>query len=162
MATNSNTDSCLKNPIDKRAWRATAYESQKRHDWATKHKCICSYESVSCSVKADSVTPWTVARQAPLSMVFSRKNYWSGLPFPSLGDLPNPGMETVSTALAVRVLIFWATRETLDIYSTSILYLHLYLSIQVQSKKQNTEILKLNYNVFNKITLSDVFKWWLD
>ena len=55
---------------------------------------------------ADSVTPWTVARQAPLSMVFSRKNYWSGLPFPSLGDLPNPGMETVSPALAVRVFIF--------------------------------------------------------
>ena len=40
--------------------------------------------------------PWTVAHQAPLSMGFSRQEYWSGLPFPSPGDLPNPGMEPVS------------------------------------------------------------------
>ena len=37
------------------------------------------------------VIPWTVACQAPLSMGFSRQEYWSGLPFPSPGDLPNPG-----------------------------------------------------------------------
>ena len=40
---------------------------------------------------SDSETPQTVARQAPLSMGFSRQDYWSGLPFPSSGDLPNPG-----------------------------------------------------------------------
>ena len=45
------------------------------------------------------VTPWTVARQASLSMGFSRQEYWSGLPFPSLGDLPNPGIEPESPAL---------------------------------------------------------------
>ena len=39
------------------------------------------------------VTPWTVACQAPLSMGFSRQEYWSGLPFPSLGDLSDPGVE---------------------------------------------------------------------
>ena len=44
-------------------------------------------------------TPWTVARQAPLSMGFSRQAYWSGLPFPSPGDLPNPGIEPGSPAL---------------------------------------------------------------
>ena len=44
-------------------------------------------------------TPWTVARQAPLSMGFSRQECWSGLPFPSLGDLPNPGIEHGSPAL---------------------------------------------------------------
>ena len=44
-------------------------------------------------------TPWTVAHQAPPSMGFSRQEYWSGLPFPSPGDLPNPGMEPVSLAL---------------------------------------------------------------
>ena len=38
-------------------------------------------------------TPWTVAHQAPLSMGFSRQEYWSGLPFPSPGDLPNPGIK---------------------------------------------------------------------
>ena len=37
-------------------------------------------------------TPWTVARQAPLSMGFSQQGYWSGLPFPPLGDLPSPGI----------------------------------------------------------------------
>ena len=45
------------------------------------------------------VTPWTVAYQAPLSMGFSRQYYWSGLPFPSPGDLPDPGIEPGSSAL---------------------------------------------------------------
>ena len=44
------------------------------------------------------VTPWTVARQAPLSMGLPRQEYWSGLPFPSPGDLPNPGFEPGSPA----------------------------------------------------------------
>ena len=48
------------------------------------------------------VTPWTVARQAPLSMGFSRQGYWRGLPFPPPGDLSNPGIEPVSPALAGR------------------------------------------------------------
>ena len=51
---------------------------------------------------SESVTPWTVARQAPLSMRFPRQEYWSGLPFPSPGDLPNPGTEPTSPALAGR------------------------------------------------------------
>ena len=45
------------------------------------------------------VTPWTVAHQAPPSMGFSRQEYWSGLPFPSPGDLPDPGIEPRSRAL---------------------------------------------------------------
>ena len=45
------------------------------------------------------VTPWTVACQASLTMGFSRQEYWSGLPFPSPGDLPNPGIEPRSPAL---------------------------------------------------------------
>ena len=43
-------------------------------------------------------TQWTVAEQAPLSMGFSRQEYWGGLPFPSPGDLPGPGMEPGSPA----------------------------------------------------------------
>ena len=46
-------------------------------------------------------TPWTVAYQASLSMGFSRQEYWSGLPFPSPGDLPNPGIESRSPALQI-------------------------------------------------------------
>ena len=44
-------------------------------------------------------TPWTVAHQAPLSVGFSRQEHWSGLPFPSPGDLPDPGIEPRSPAL---------------------------------------------------------------
>ena len=50
------------------------------------------------------VTPWTVAHQAPLSMGVPRLEYWNGLPFPSPGDLHNPGMEPSSPALAGRFL----------------------------------------------------------
>ena len=46
-----------------------------------------------------SVIPWTVAYQAPPSMEFSRQEYWSELPFPSRGDLPNPEIEPTSPAL---------------------------------------------------------------
>ena len=46
-------------------------------------------------------TPWTVARQAPLSMEFARPEYWSGLPFPSPGNLPDSGIELVSPAWQV-------------------------------------------------------------
>ena len=45
------------------------------------------------------MTPWTGACQAPLSMEFSRKEYWNGLPFPSPGDLHNPGIEPRSPSL---------------------------------------------------------------
>ena len=44
------------------------------------------------------VAPWTVGCQALVSMVFSRQEYWSGLPWPSLGDLPNPGIDPQSLA----------------------------------------------------------------
>ena len=44
-------------------------------------------------------TLWTVAHQTPLSMEFSKQEYWSGLPFPSPGDLPDPGIEPRSPAL---------------------------------------------------------------
>ena len=49
-------------------------------------------------------TPWTVAYKAPLSMEFSGQEYWSGLPFPSPGDLPNPGIEPGSPALQADAL----------------------------------------------------------
>ena len=50
------------------------------------------------------VAPWTVAHQAPPSMGFSRQEYWSGLPFLSPGDLPDPGIEPRSPALQADVL----------------------------------------------------------
>ena len=61
--------------------------------------------SVSCSV-ISGVTPWTAGCQAPLSMGFSRQECWSGLPFPSPGDLPHPGVEPRSPALQAGSLLF--------------------------------------------------------
>ena len=54
-------------------------------------------------------TQWTVAHQAPLSMGFSRQEYWSGLPFPPPGDLPNPGMEPMPPASPALVGKFLTT-----------------------------------------------------
>ena len=69
-------------------------------------------------------TPWTVANQALQSMEFSRQEYWSGLPFPSLGDLPDPVIKPGSPALQAdrrhqgnylnHYLNYWATREIPD------------------------------------------------
>ena len=58
--------------------------------WELKNWCFWTV-CVSCSVLSHSATPGTLARQASLSMGFSRQEYWSGLPFPSPGDLPTQG-----------------------------------------------------------------------
>ena len=58
------------------------------------------------------VTPWAIAHQAPLSMAFSRQEYWSGLPCPPPGDLPDPGIKSMphmSPGLAGR---FFTTSTT--------------------------------------------------
>ena len=57
------------------------------------------FESVRCSVMSDFLQFQTVDCQTPLSMEFSRQEYWSGLPFPSPGDLPDPGIEPGSPTL---------------------------------------------------------------
>ena len=61
-------------------------------------------KSLSCGRLFE--TPWTVAYQGPLSMGFSRQEYWSGLPFPSPGDLPNPGIKPGSPELQADALSF--------------------------------------------------------
>ena len=63
--------------------------------------CVC----VSGSVISNSATPWTIAHQAPLSMGFSRQGYWSGLPCPPPGDLPNPGIKLGSPVLQADSLL---------------------------------------------------------
>ena len=73
--------------------------------------CVCM---LSRSVVSDSVTPWTVAHQAPLSMGFSRQTHWSGLPCPLPGGLPDSGMESISLASpasAVEFFTSWAIGE---------------------------------------------------
>ena len=62
---------------------------------------ICIYGGAGLVAKLCLIlaTPWTVAHQAPLSMGFPRKEYWSGLPFPSPEYLPHPGIKPASPAL---------------------------------------------------------------
>ena len=69
--------------------------------WSIQYVYII-YNICICSVAQPRPIPWTprtIAHQAPLSMEFSRQEYWSGLPFPPPGDLPNPGIKPKSPAL---------------------------------------------------------------
>ena len=63
-------------------------------------------------------TPWTVAYQAPPSMGFSRQECWSGLPFPSPGDLPNPGIEPGSPAVQADALPSEPPGKPMDVEPT--------------------------------------------
>ena len=74
---------------------------------------MCVYKVKLLSRVLLFVTPWIVAHQAPLSTGFSGQEYWSGLPFPSPGDLPNPGIETRSPALRADSLSFELPQEAL-------------------------------------------------
>ena len=73
-----------------------------------KDACVLMSMQLTVKVKVKSlshvrllVTPWTVVYEVPPSMEFSRQEYWSGLPFPSPGDLPDPGIEPGSPTLQV-------------------------------------------------------------
>ena len=70
--------------------------------------CGGSLVTKSCPTLA---IQWTVIHQAPLYMRFSRQEYWCGLPFPSLGDLPNTGIEPAFPALAGVLFYHWTTRN---------------------------------------------------
>ena len=65
-------------------------------------------------------TPWTVAYQASPSMGFSRQEYWSGLPFPSPGDLPHPGIEPGSPALEADTLTSEPPEKPLYLHNTPV------------------------------------------
>ena len=60
---------------------------------------------------SDSATAWTVVHQAPLSVKFPRQEYWSGLPFPTLVALPDPGMEAASPVASARQADFLTLRH---------------------------------------------------
>ena len=88
------------------------------------------------------VTPWTIACQAPLSMGFSRQEYWSGLPFPSPDDLTDPGIEPSSSALAGGFFTEWATKEASDTCST-MMNLENMLNERIQTQKESIVLFHL-------------------
>ena len=91
--------SCLENPRDRRAWWAAVYgvaQGRTQLKWlssSNEHVLSCFSPVSLCA------TPWTVAHQAPLFMGFSGQEYWSGLPFPSPGDLPTQGLNSCFSQL---------------------------------------------------------------
>ena len=80
--------------MDREAWRAAVHGIAK--SWTQ----LSDWTELNWVIVPDWLfaIPWTVACQAPLSMEFSRQEYWSGLPFPSPGDLPYPGIKHRSSA----------------------------------------------------------------
>jgi len=121
--------------MDREAWRAWFMGSQRvRHDWVTELNwtlgpcCssilnIVEYIVYVCMLSHVWLfaTTWTVAHQAPLSLEFSRQEYWSGLPFPLPGDLPNPGIELTSLTSSALTGRFFTTEATWEAYSMYLL-----------------------------------------
>ena len=85
--TNCDLEGAGSDVLQRQSWELRLPPALPPHD---------SLVAKSCPTFA---TPWTVARQAPLSMGFSRPEYWSGSPFPSSEDLPDPGIEPGSPTL---------------------------------------------------------------
>ena len=86
--------------------KAFPFQGKKRKPRKLEDVCVCDVYACAVAVSRVqlSVIPWSIAQQAPLSMGFSRQEYWSGLPFPSPGDLPDPGMESGSPSWQVASL----------------------------------------------------------
>ena len=80
--------------------------------------CVCVWaRTLSCISHVPLFTPWTVAHQAhPLSMGFSTQEFWSGLPCPPPGDLPNPGIEPTSLMSPALTGGFFNTSSTWEAY----------------------------------------------
>ena len=100
-------------PISLSSQMHTEILQQSKYSYPRKTACM-----LSCSVVSNSVTPWTIARQAPLSTEFSRQEYWGGLPFPTPGNLPDLGIEPISPASSTKLrttlfLHIWVIAEVL-------------------------------------------------
>ena len=110
---------CLHGPLSQLKKKIT--HSVLRRHYVCVCVCVCVYQIAS--VVFDSATSWTVAHQAPLSMGFSRQEYWSGLPLPSPRDLPNPGIEpgSLTSPALVAAIKMSMSQTVLGIYFLLIL-----------------------------------------
>ena len=95
-------------------------------------------------------TLWTVAHQAPLSMGFSRQEYWSGLPFPSPGDLPDPGIKPRSPALQADALL---RRRYIDVHQRHV------PQCQGNTPHNSQNLTRLRHPPAERIRTSPVAQW---
>ena len=86
------------------------------------------------SVVSDSTAPWTATCQAPLSMNSSRQEYWRGLPFPTPGDLPDPGIEPMSPASPSLAGRFFTTEPAGKLTSSRGEYLYKLLGLLIHGQ----------------------------
>ena len=100
------------------------------------------------------VIPWTVAHQAPLSMEFPRQEYWSGLPFPPPGDLPDPGIEPrslmspVLQADSLPVELSW--KRFLDSRSSQFQLSHVAMFLPTVIARSSPRLLLMTCHAFGK------------
>ena len=95
MATHSSVLACRIPGTGEPAVLPSLGSHRVGHDWSD----LAAAAAAACLVMSDSGTPWTVTRQAPLSMWFSRQEYWSGLPFPDPGNIPYTRIKLGTPAL---------------------------------------------------------------
>ena len=104
----------------------------------------------SCAVMSDSVTPWTAAHQAPLSMGFFRQDYWSGLPCPIPGDLPDPGIEPMSPMSPPLAGGFFTTEPPSKLSEVPLL-----------SKSPNPKVQSISDDSFKKLLVGSSVNCWV-
>ena len=110
------------------------------------------------------MTPWTVAHQAPLTLEFSRQEYWSGLPFPSPGDLPNPGIEPESPALQADSLPSEPPGKHVYVYTHTHTHTHTHIYIYIPLKCKHLiaspVIISFNPTVFLTVWFFSLSSKW--
>ena len=99
---------------------------------------------------SDSVTPWTAAHQAPLSMGFFRQDYWSGLPCPIPGDLPDPGIEPMSPMSPPLAGGFFTTEPPSKLSEVPLL-----------SKSPNPKVQSISDDSFKKLLVGSSVNCWV-
>ena len=103
--------------------------AQELSVWEAVGPTVCT---LGCPVVSDCAAPGTVSRQAPLSMASSRQEYWSGVPFPSSGALPDPGIKSSCLASPAFIGRFFTTGAIWEAHTETILGGILYYSLSEQ------------------------------
>ena len=104
-----------------------------------KPECACKGAQLLSHVRLFA-TPWTVDHQAPLFVEFSRQEYWSGFPFPTPGDLPNPGTEPASpTSAALAGRLFTTQPPGKPVSESCLLF---YVAQMTKEVKENMNVAK--------------------